>query len=103
MSWGIILKLSWINSDPYQNLLMYPKTFFNRQLLTPLLPRGRNVFTTDGHFWKHCRTQVNLIFTRAHVSDLSGFQVYFDKFMEKLPEDGRVFDINPLVDTLVGI
>jgi cytochrome P450 len=62
---------------------------------------GRNIFTTDGEFWQRSRTQVMPIFTRAHVSDLSGFEPYLDMFMNSLPSDGIAFDASSFIDSLV--
>lgn len=62
---------------------------------------GRNIFTTDGPYWKHSRDQVTPIFTRARISDTSGFEQHFEQMLAKIPRDGSQFDMMPLIEEMV--
>ncbi|KAH6666230.1 cytochrome P450 [Halenospora varia] len=64
---------------------------------------GRNVFTTDGEYWKRSRTEVMSIFTRANVCNLSGFGRHFGEFVGRLPKDGERFDAMPLIEELIQL
>lgn len=64
---------------------------------------GRNIFTTDGAYWKHSRDQVTPIFTRTHLSDISGFEQHFDEMLAQIPRDSFPFDMMPLIENMVNL
>lgn len=64
---------------------------------------GRNIFTTDGPYWKHSRDQVTPIFTRARLSDISDFEEHFEQMLARIPRDGSPFDMMPLIEDMVDI
>lgn len=64
---------------------------------------GRNIFSTDGPYWKHSRDHVNAIFTRGNVSNISAFEKHFEQMLEEIPKDGSAFDMMPLINDLVSV
>lgn len=62
---------------------------------------GPSIFS-DGSIWKQARAIVKPIFSRAELSDTDHFASFADRFMEPLPDDGNMVDVQPLLNRLVG-
>ncbi|CZR52720.1 related to n-alkane-inducible cytochrome P450 [Phialocephala subalpina] len=61
---------------------------------------GPSILSHHGSVWKRARAMVKPIFARAELSDIDHFALYTDRFMELLPNDGSMVDIQPLVRRL---
>lgn len=61
---------------------------------------GPSIFS-DGPIWKHARGMVKPIFARAEISDIDHLASFADRFMELLPQDGSMIDVQPLLHRLV--
>lgn len=70
----------------------------NRKPCGPLL--GDGAFTTDGHIWKRSRELLQPVFNRSQVSQLSGLQAHFERFLKHIPRDGSTIDVQPLTQNL---
>jgi len=64
---------------------------------------GPSILSQHGPAWKRARTLVTPIFARAELSDIDHLASYTDRFMELLPNDGSMVDIQPLVRRLVSL
>lgn len=64
---------------------------------------GRGFITTDGATWKASRALLRPTFSKANVSDLSPFQRSVDSFLQQIPRDGSIVDMQPLIATLVSV
>lgn len=62
---------------------------------------GPSIFS-DGPIWKHARAIVKPIFARAEISDIDHLACFVDRFMEFIPDDGRMLDVQPLLHRLVS-
>lgn len=67
---------------------------------SPFLGPG---IASDGTVWKHAREMVKPIFSRAEISDIDHFTSFADKFMDLLPNHGRMIDVQPLIRRLVSL
>ena len=65
---------------------------------TPFL--GPSVFS-DGALWKYSRALVKPTFARAELSDMDHLASFADHFLDLLPDDGSMVDIQPLLHRLV--
>ncbi|KAJ8065375.1 hypothetical protein OCU04_006064 [Sclerotinia nivalis] len=63
---------------------------------------GPSIFL-DGHVWKEARGLVKPIFTRAEISDMDHLASFVDRFMDLLPNDGGMVDVQPLLHRLVSL
>ena len=63
---------------------------------------GPSIFS-DGHIWKEARVLVKPIFARAEVSDMDHLASFVDRFMDLLPNDGSMVDVQPLLHRLVSV
>lgn len=64
---------------------------------------GPSILSHHGPVWKRARAMVKPIFARAELSDIDHLASYTDRFMELLPNDGSMVDIQPLVRRLVSV
>lgn len=64
---------------------------------------GPSILSHHGPVWKRVRTIVTPIFARAELSDIDHLASYADRFMELLPTDGSMFDVQPLMRRLVSM
>ena len=62
---------------------------------------GPSVFS-DGALWKQSRALVKPAFARAELSDVDHLASYADRFMDLIPGDGSMVDIQPLLHRLVS-
>jgi len=62
---------------------------------------GPSIFS-DGLPWTQSRPLVTPIFRRAELSDIDLLESFAEKFMELLPGDGSVIDVQPLLHRLVS-
>ncbi|KAH8691453.1 putative N-alkane-inducible cytochrome P450 [Talaromyces proteolyticus] len=60
----------------------------------PLL--GDGIFNADGHKWAHARTLLRPQFTKDQVADLQLMDEHIKTFIEAIPKDKSIFDIQPL-------
>jgi cytochrome P450 monooxygenase len=63
---------------------------------------GPSIFS-DGPIWKHARAMVKPIFARAEISDIDHLASFADRFMELLPHNGSMVDVQPLLHRLVCV
>ncbi|KAF7941177.1 hypothetical protein EAE99_000814 [Botrytis elliptica] len=70
----------------------------NHPMCSPLL--GEGIMTVDGHAWKKSRSLLNLVFTKAQVSELSSLEAHVKIFMDLIPRDGTTIDMQPLCKKL---
>lgn len=63
---------------------------------------GRGFITTDGATWKNSRNLLRPTFSKSNISDLSHFRAALDDFLQQLPTDGSVIDLQPLLGALVS-
>lgn len=61
---------------------------------------GPSILFSDGPVWKHSREMIKPIFSRAEISDIDHLASYVDRFMELLPDDGTMVDVQPLLRRL---
>ena len=62
---------------------------------------GKGITTTDGEDWRHSRGLVKPTFARSELSDIEGLSTFVDRLIERVPEDGSSFDIQPLLHKMV--
>ena len=62
---------------------------------------GPSIFS-DGPIWKQARAMVKPIFAKAEISDIDHLASFADRFMELLPDDGSMVDVQPLLHRLVS-
>ncbi|KAL9600904.1 MAG: hypothetical protein Q9219_002839 [cf. Caloplaca sp. 3 TL-2023] len=101
---------SWGNTKIYtmdaQNIQVVLKSHFKsfevgalrERLLSPFMEKS--VFTADGAAWAHSRAAIKPVFQRAQVADLAPLAVHVDRFLDLLPVDGSVVDLQPLLKRL---
>ena len=77
----------------------YAKDLERLQAMAPFM--GPSIFS-NGPIWKVARTMVKPIFSRAELSDIDHLASFTDRFMELLPSDGSVVDVQPLLNRLVS-
>ena len=70
------------------------------QAMAPFM--GPSIFS-NGPIWKVARTMVKPIFSRAELSDIDHLASFTDRFMELLPADGSMVDVQPLLNRLVSL
>ncbi|CAG8977832.1 hypothetical protein HYALB_00008998 [Hymenoscyphus albidus] len=70
----------------------------NREACRPFL--GDGIITTDGALWKRSRQLIIPLFTRAQISELSTFSGHVERMLERVPCDGEVVDMQPLLKML---
>ncbi|TGO34693.1 hypothetical protein BHYA_0186g00240 [Botrytis hyacinthi] len=70
----------------------------NHPMCSPLL--GEGIMTVDGHAWKKSRSLLNLVFTRAQVSELSSLEAHVKIFLDLIPRGGTTIDMQPLCKKL---
>lgn len=63
---------------------------------------GPSIFS-DGPIWKEARGMVKPIFARAEISDMDHLASFVDRFMELLPDNGSLVDVQPLLHRLVSV
>jgi cytochrome P450 len=57
---------------------------------------GPGVLTADGPLWKQHRKLMMPSFSRKALEDLTIYDEHFERFMQHVPRDGRVFDLQDL-------
>ena len=62
---------------------------------------GNGIFTAEGPQWKHARSIIKPIFTRAEVENMTMMAKHVDRFLALLPRDCSEFDIQPMLKKLV--
>lgn len=62
---------------------------------------GPSIFS-DGALWKHSGAMVKPTFARAELSDMDHLAMFTSRFMELIPSDGSMIDIQPLLHRLVS-
>ncbi len=62
---------------------------------------GKGIFTEDGPVWKHSRQLIKPTFARSEISDVDSLDGYVDRFIELIPRDESMIDIQPLLHKLV--
>jgi cytochrome P450 monooxygenase len=65
--------------------------------------QAQSPFSDDGPIWKQARAMVKPIFAKAELSDIDHLASFADRFMELLPDDGSMVDVQPLLGRLVCI
>ena len=63
---------------------------------------GPRIFS-NGPTWKQARAMVKPIFAKAELSDIDHLASFADRFMELLPDDGSMVDVQPLLGRLVSV
>jgi hypothetical protein len=66
---------------------------------SPLI--GPGILSLDGPAWKHAREMVKPIFSRAQLSDIESFEPHVDRFIELIPKDGGIIEIQAPLHKLV--
>ncbi|CAG8948808.1 hypothetical protein HYFRA_00001931 [Hymenoscyphus fraxineus] len=61
---------------------------------------GPSILFSDGPFWKHSRDMIKPIFSRGEISDIDHLASFVDRFMNLLPDDGGMVDVQPLLRRL---
>jgi hypothetical protein len=64
---------------------------------------GPSIFSDDGSIWKQARAMVKPIFAKAELSDIDHLASFADRFMELLPDHGRMVDVQPLLGRLLSL
>jgi hypothetical protein len=64
---------------------------------------GRGIISNDGPVWEHARGAIRPAFTRAEIANPEAFGVHVERFLNLLPMDGSVVDLQPLFDRLVSV
>jgi hypothetical protein len=62
---------------------------------------GVGFLTTDGSLWQHSRKLLKPSFSKSNISDLSFLNHEIDKLFAKIPSDGSVVDLQPLMFIVV--
>ncbi|KAI9878481.1 MAG: hypothetical protein M1830_000767 [Pleopsidium flavum] len=62
---------------------------------------GKGVMDTDGAFWRHSRDMVQPLFRREQISDLASFDVHVTRFLDLIPKDESMVDLQPLFARLI--
>lgn len=57
---------------------------------------GPGVLTADGSLWKQHRKLMMPSFSRKSLEDLSIYSEHFDRFMQHVPRDGQIVDLQGL-------
>jgi cytochrome P450 len=57
---------------------------------------GPGVLTADGPLWKQHRKLMMPSFSRKALEDLTIYDEHFERFMQHVPRDGKVFDLQDL-------
>lgn len=65
-----------------------------RQITFPLF--GDGIFTQDGQDWKHSRELLRPQFSYKQYQDLEVFHEHVDNFINNIPPDGGIVDLQPL-------
>ena len=63
---------------------------------------GRGFLTTDGSTWQHSRRLLKPTFSKANVIDFPTLSSAVHELLSRLPDNGAVVDLQPLLDNLVG-
>jgi cytochrome P450 len=63
---------------------------------------GRGIIVTDGKEWREGRDFIMPTFTRSQIADRDMFEKHVQRFLKRLPSDGRTTDLGPLFDQLVS-
>ena len=63
---------------------------------------GPRIFS-DGLTWKQARAMVKPIFAKAKLSDIDHLASFADRFVELLPDNGSMVDVQPLLGRLVSV
>jgi cytochrome P450 len=64
-------------------------------VFSPLL--GSGIFTQEGAAWKHSRELFRKLFVQAEYQNLDHFREHVDNFIARLPAQGGVIDLQPLL------
>lgn len=59
-----------------------------------------SIFTTNGPEWQHSRAMLRPAFVRDQISDLACFNKHTTKLIQRIPKDGRCFDLQALFSML---
>ena len=57
---------------------------------------GKGVMTMDGAYWANLRAQLQPIFDRAQITDLSAFDTHVTRLIDLIPKDCSTVDLQPL-------
>jgi len=63
---------------------------------------GPGIISNDGKVWEHARAGIRPAFTRSQIADAGMFERHVERFLELVPRDGEIVDLQPLFDRLVG-
>ena len=61
---------------------------------------GNGIFSADGEHWQRSRALFRPSFAREEIYDTGRFETHFQNFLQLLPTDGTVVDLQPLFDRL---
>ncbi|PVH95533.1 cytochrome P450 [Periconia macrospinosa] len=62
---------------------------------------GPGIVSSDGAAWAHARTMLKPTFNKSEIADRGMFSTHMTKFLQLLPSDNSVVDLQPLFDRLI--
>lgn len=62
---------------------------------------GKGFITTDGAVWEHSRALLKPSFNRSNMTDLTELEKHLELLVDRIPTDGSVVDLQPLLFNLV--
>jgi cytochrome P450 len=68
---------------------------------TPFL--GKGIFSQEGAAWRHSRDLIKPIFTRSEISDVNSLDIHVARFLEMIPSDGTMIDLQVPLHRLVEL
>ena len=92
-----------INTIEPKNLQMVYSLAFDNFGMEPLRRNmvkqlwGRGILSTDGAFWQHSRALIRPTFNRHQIANFDLMRVHVDRLLERIPQDGSLVDLAPLL------